>query len=87
MKVFQAAVDAFDTADPEGHLNHVWTKVAVTHARHKISKESFEELKDVVLEVLTSACSLDATQQQAWVVLFDDVYAIVFSKLDSIYQR
>lgn len=87
MKVFQAAVDAFDSSDPEGHLRQVWTKVAVTHARHEIQQDSFNELRDVVLEVLTKVCSLDEAQQEAWSVLFDMVYAIVFQKLEEIYQR
>lgn len=87
MKVFQAAVDSLDSSDPEGHLQRVWTKVAVTHSHHLIQKDSFDELRDVVLEVLTSACSLDEEQQVAWGVLFDVAYAIVFHKLDEIYER
>lgn len=87
MKVFQAAVDAFDTTDPEGHLQQVWTKVAVTHSHHKIQKDSFNELRDVVLEVLTNVCSLEETQQEAWGAFFDLVYAIVFQKLDDIYHN
>lgn len=85
--MFQAAVDAFDTADPEGHLQQVWTKVAVTHSHHLIQKEAFDELRDAVLEVLTQLCSLDDSQQDAWSVLFDVVYAIVFQKLDEIYEN
>lgn len=87
MKVFQAAVDAFDTSDPEGHLQQVWTKVAVTHSRHDIQKDSFNELRDVILEVLTGLCSLDESQQEAWGTLFDMVYLIVFQKLDEIYDN
>lgn len=87
MKVFQAAVDAFDSSDPEGHLQQVWTKVAVTHSHHAIQKDAFNELRDVVLEVMTKLCSMDESQQEAWSVLFDIVYAIVFHKLDEIYQH
>lgn len=85
MKVFQAAVDAFDSADPEGHLQQVWTKVAVTHSNHEVQKDAFNELRAVVLEVMTDLCGMDQEQQEAWGVLFDVVYAIVFEKLDTIY--
>lgn len=87
MKVFQAAVDAFDSSDAEGRLQQMWTKVAVTHSHHKIQKDSFNELRDVVLEVMTSLCAMDDAQQEAWGVLFDVAYAIVFHKLDEIYEH
>lgn len=87
MRVFQAAVDAFDSSDPEAHLQQVWTKVAVTHSHHMIQEDAFNELRDVVLEVLTKVCALNDKQQQAWSVLFDIAYAIVFAKLESIYQK
>lgn len=87
MKVFQAAVDAFDTADPEAHLKQIWTKVAVTHSHHKVQEESFNEMREVFLEELTIVCALNDKQQQAWNVFFDVAYAIVFAKLEEIYQK
>lgn len=87
MKVFQAAVDAFDSSDPEARLQQVWTKVAVTHSHHKIEQDAFNELRDVVLEVMTNLCAMDESQQEAWGVLFDVAYAIVFHKLEEIYQQ
>lgn len=87
MKVFQAAVDAFDSADPERNLKQVWTTVAVTHSYQKVKEDSFNELREVVLEVLTTICALNHEQQQAWGVLFDIAYSIVFAKLEDIYHK
>lgn len=87
MRVFQAAVDSLDSADPEAQLQQIWTKVAVTHAHHKIQEDAFNELRDVVLEVLTKVCALNDKQQQAWGVVFDIAYTIVFAKLEEIYQQ
>lgn len=78
MVVFQNAMDAFDSDDVMGTLVNLWTPVAESHAKRHITKESFNELKDVILEVMTAVCSLNEEQQQAWVVLFENVYTIVF---------
>lgn len=87
MKVFQSAVDALDSNDAVGHMEHIWSKVAVLHSHHDRQKESFHELRLVILEVLTKRCSLNKEQQEAWNVLFDAVYGIVFRKLDEIYAH
>lgn len=61
-------------------MDKIWQTVAVSHERRRIPKEAFNELRDVILEVLTSLCSLDQEQQEAWVALFENVYAILFAK-------
>lgn len=45
-------------------------------------KINFQELRGVILEVLTEACPLDKSQQDAWITLIDNVYSVVFEKLD-----
>lgn len=82
VSVFQAAVDAFDTEDVVGSLLKIWEPIAVSHVRRRIPKESFDELRDVILEVMTAACALNQVQQEAWVVLFENVYSIIFAKYD-----
>lgn len=80
--MFQAAVEAFDSDDVVGNLLKIWEPIATSHIRRRIPKESFDELRDAVLEVMTAVCSMDAAQQEAWTVLFDNVYAILFAKYD-----
>lgn len=79
VSVFQAAVDAFDSDDVVGNLLKIWEPVAASHERRRIPKEAFNELRDVILEIMTAVCTLDQEQQEAWVVLFENVYAILFA--------
>lgn len=80
--VFQVAIDAFDSDDVVGNLLKIWEPIGASHSRRRIPKESFNELRDAVLEIMIAACSLTAEQQEAWVILFENIYAIVFAKMD-----
>ena len=82
VSVFQAAIDAFDSDDVVGNLLKIWEPVSKSHERRHIPKASFDELRDVILEVMTAVCSLDEEQQAAWVVLFENVYSIMFASYD-----
>lgn len=82
VSVFQAAVEAFDTDDVVGNLLKIWEPIGASHSRRRIPKESFDELRDVILEIMTAVCSLTPEQQEAWVILFDNIYGIVFAKMD-----
>lgn len=79
VSVFQVAIDAFDSDDVVGNLLKIWEPVAASHDRRRIPKQSFDELQDVILEVMTAVCSLNEEQQAAWVVLFENVYGILFA--------
>lgn len=80
VSVFQASIDAFDSDDVVGSLTKLWEPISESHGRRKIPKASFDELRDVILEILTAVCNLDQEQQEAWSVLFDNAYGIVFAK-------
>lgn len=79
MSVFQAAIDAFDSDDLPAQLLKIWEPIGVSHDRRRIPKQAFDELQDVILEVMTAVCNMNEEQQAAWVLLFDTVYAILFS--------
>ncbi|XP_037038743.1 globin CTT-VIIA [Bradysia coprophila] len=81
--VINDAIVALDSPDATKQLEEMWGKIGETHSKRKISKESFNELKVVIFEVLTAVCSLDATQQKAWSDLFDVVYSLIFKKYDN----
>ncbi|XP_055681767.1 globin CTT-VIIA isoform X2 [Lutzomyia longipalpis] len=82
--VFQKAVDAFNTADPVATLVEIWTEIARTHFRRQIKQKSFDELKEVVLEILTAACNLDEVQQTAWAVTLDTIFGIISKELANL---
>lgn len=86
INIFQKAVDAFDTDDATGNLLKIWEKVAQNHINRRISKESFNELKGILLDVMTAACSLDQEGQEAWLALIDNIYAIIFANYDASMQ-
>lgn len=71
-----------DWAGPK--LEEMWSKIAVTHFKRQIEKQAFNELKEVILEVLTAACKLNEKQTEAWIKLLDIVYSLVFTTLDKL---
>ncbi|KAI9579929.1 hypothetical protein GQX74_000717 [Glossina fuscipes] len=48
--------------------------------------EELKELKEVILEVLTAACSLNDQQIEIWVKLMDFIYDIIFRTIDELEQ-
>lgn len=86
MNTIRRAINAFDSDDVEAALEKVWNPIGVSHFHRHISKESFNEVRDVILEVTTDVSSLNEEQQKAWAVLLDDIYAIIFKKMDEMLE-
>ncbi|XP_005183602.1 globin CTT-VI [Musca domestica] len=84
IKVFDESIQMLghDWAGPK--LEETWSKIATSHFNRQIEKKSFNELKEVILEVLTAACNLNEKQIQAWTKLMDTVYSIIFNSLDKL---
>uniref|UniRef100_A0A1L8DC55 Globin domain-containing protein n=1 Tax=Nyssomyia neivai TaxID=330878 RepID=A0A1L8DC55_9DIPT len=82
--VFQKSVDALSTNDPMGTLQEIWTEIAKTHFRRHIKQESFNELQEVILEILTAACNLNEEQQTAWTVTLAIIFEIIRKELDCL---
>ncbi|XP_075146660.1 globin 1 [Haematobia irritans] len=84
IKIFDDSIQMLghDWAGPK--LEEMWSKIATTHFNRQIEKQSFIELKEVILEVLTAACNLNEKQTEAWIKLMDIVYSIVFTSLDKL---
>lgn len=57
-------------------LEKIWCDVATNHMRRKVGKKSYLQLREVILEVMTEAFSLDPTQQQAWANLVKNFYLV-----------
>lgn len=58
-------------------LEKIWCTVATNHMRRKIGKKSFLQLREVILEVMTEAFSLDTSQQQAWANLVKYILFVI----------
>ncbi|GAB0095490.1 globin [Sergentomyia squamirostris] len=84
VEVFQKAVDAFNTTDPVATLVEIWTAIAQTHFKRKIQPKSFDELKEVVLEILTEACKLNDEQKTAWSLTLDIIFGIILNELATL---
>ncbi|KAM7359748.1 globin 1 isoform 1-T2 [Cochliomyia hominivorax] len=84
IKVFDESIQMLghDWSGPK--LEEMWSEVAKSHFKRQIEKQSFNELKEVILEVLTEVCNLNEKQTAAWVKLMDIVYTIVFNTLDQL---
>ena len=53
------------------------------HNRRRITKRSFNELRGIIVEVLSQVCHLDDEGKEAWNSLLDTVYHVIFSNLDA----
>uniref|UniRef100_A0A1A9WJJ1 Globin domain-containing protein n=1 Tax=Glossina brevipalpis TaxID=37001 RepID=A0A1A9WJJ1_9MUSC len=84
MKVFDDSVQALD--DDYSQLEEIWIKVAQSHFNRQIEKQSFNELKEVILEVLAAACNLNDQQTEIWIKLMDFIYDIIFKTIDELEQ-
>ncbi|EDV94939.1 globin-2B [Drosophila grimshawi] len=82
IRVFDDSIRVLGQDDAEEKLEEIWTKVAVNHIPRQISKESYNNLKEVVLEVLTAACNLNESQVQSWTKLVNHVYDILFKSIN-----
>ncbi|KAH8417272.1 hypothetical protein KR222_007756 [Zaprionus bogoriensis] len=82
IRVFDESIQVLGQDGDLEKLDEIWTKVAKSHIPRKISKESYNNLKEVILEVLTAACSLTESQAQTWEKLVNHVYDIIFKSIN-----
>ncbi|XP_001359265.2 globin CTT-VI [Drosophila pseudoobscura] len=82
IRVFDDSIRVLGEEGDVEKLEEIWTKIAVSHIPRTISKESYNQLKGVILEVLTAACSLDESQAATWAKLVDHIYGIIFKAID-----
>jgi hypothetical protein len=54
-----------------------------SHRRRGIPKKAFVELREVLIELLTKVCHLDEEGVEAWNLLVDIVYHVIFTNLDA----
>lgn len=54
----------------------------VSHARRKIQREPYDDLRVVVMEILTEVCQLDEEGVVAWNKFFNLVFGVFFECID-----
>ncbi|TDG45078.1 hypothetical protein AWZ03_008503 [Drosophila navojoa] len=82
IRVFDESIRVLGQEGDQEKLDEIWTKVAVNHIPRRISKESYNQLRGVILETLTAVCNLDDSQQETWTKLVDHVYSIIFKSIN-----
>ncbi|KAH8360262.1 hypothetical protein KR093_011643 [Drosophila rubida] len=82
IRVFDDSIQALGKDGDLEKIDEIWTKVALSHIPRKISKESYNHLKEVILEVLTAACGLSESQVQVWDKLVEHVNGIIFKAIN-----
>ncbi|XP_030374170.1 globin CTT-VI [Scaptodrosophila lebanonensis] len=83
IRVFDDSIRALGQDGELEKLEEIWTKVAMNHIPRQITKESYNQLRGIILEVLTAACNLNESQAEAWSKLVDHVYKIIFKFIDN----
>lgn len=84
VRLFDDSINALGTDYADSAIQELWANTAKSHFRRNISKQSFNDLKGVILQVLRNACNLNSRQVEAWTKLMDHVYDIVFKTLDEL---
>lgn len=81
MRVFDESVSVLSKSDYKQQLKSIWTAIGTSHENRNIPKESFKELRIVLIEMLTSCCNMDDNQKQAWNDFFDNIFELSFKCL------
>nr|AAC80435.1 hemoglobin [Gasterophilus intestinalis]2C0K_A Chain A, HEMOGLOBIN [Gasterophilus intestinalis]2C0K_B Chain B, HEMOGLOBIN [Gasterophilus intestinalis] len=62
-------------------FDDVWKKLAQTHHEKKVERRSYNELKDIIIEVVCSCVKLNEKQVHAYHKFFDRAYDIAFAEM------
>jgi len=82
LNVFSSVIDALDKDAEMKGIKTIVADVGRTHLKRRISKKSQNDLRGVLVEILTSVCTLDAEGLTAWSKLLDIFFHIMFECLD-----
>ncbi|XP_063705499.1 globin CTT-VIIB-7-like [Culicoides brevitarsis] len=79
MNAFCTTVDCLQLPGGWDELPIIWREIGENHERRKISKASFEELREIIVSVLIDVCKLTPEQQEAWTILLNYIYEAALS--------
>ncbi|KAL5289648.1 CYGB family protein [Megaselia abdita] len=84
IRIFDEAINTLGTDYTDSALQEIWSKIAISHHKRDISKASYNELKEIILETLVAVCDMNNDQKGAWEKLFICVYNIIFQTIDNL---
>ncbi|CRK93815.1 CLUMA_CG007342, isoform A [Clunio marinus] len=80
--VFSSVVDALDRDPDYMGIKRILAEIGKFHAKKKITKKSQNDLRSVVVDILTDVCKLDEQGKIAWTKLLDIFFHVIFECLD-----
>uniref|UniRef100_T1GF38 Globin domain-containing protein n=1 Tax=Megaselia scalaris TaxID=36166 RepID=T1GF38_MEGSC len=80
MKAFDEAIQSLGTQNAGMVLHEIFEKVAVSHHKRGISKESHNQLKEVIIETLVGVCDLNDFQKGAWEKVMESIFNVIYSE-------
>lgn len=84
MNFFETAIGALGTENCRETILNVVTDNADFHGQKGIEKEHFNQIREVLIEIIGNACNLDDEGKEAWNDLMDTMYHITFNVLDEL---
>nr|BAO18442.1 globin [Polypedilum nubifer] len=84
MNIFNTAIEALGTENCKSTVFNAISDNADFHGKKGIKKEHYNQLRDIMLETVAGACTLDDEGKEAWSCLMDVVYHITFNVLDEL---
>lgn len=64
----------YDRDTGEAEAIRIWTEIGQSHKVRSLKRESFMQIREVMLECLESALKLNADQKAAYVAMVDFAY-------------
>uniref|UniRef100_T1GN60 Globin domain-containing protein n=1 Tax=Megaselia scalaris TaxID=36166 RepID=T1GN60_MEGSC len=77
VRTFNEAINVLGTDYTDPALHEIFSKVAISHHKRGISKASYNELKEVILEIVVAVCEMNDCQKCAWEKLMETIYELI----------
>lgn len=79
---FNYVIDALDKDPDMKEIAKMVAEVGRSHAKRKITKKSYMELREVLTDILVSVCKLNDDGKTAWSKLLDIFFHIIYECID-----
>ncbi|XP_055371833.1 cytoglobin-1 isoform X1 [Condylostylus longicornis] len=85
VRAFDNAIKAAEERGKDAVLSKAqWDRLASSHLKRHIPKDSFMELKGIVLEVLAEVCHLNDFQSTAWEKLLNYLFGVMLDQMTKL---
>lgn len=83
-RIFNTAINSIGTELSKETFFNCIADNADFHGRRGVKKEHYNQIREVIVEVLSTACNLDDEGKEAWNDFLDSFYHITFNVLDEL---